>query len=247
VVLRAADGGDDLLLAEAHGAPLETALALASRRAVFADGTALDAASLSVTDFEVLLLELRRGTLGPIIECVVDCAAHQCGERLEMPLRVDDFLADVHVRQAPGVISDAGRPGWFSLDGVAFRLPTAGDQAALFGRIDAAERLVERCFDGVKVPAPKRARIERCMERLAPEVSRPLEGRCPMCGEAVGAFFHVPSFVVRDLARASAGVHEDVYWIASTYHWSEASILALPRRRRRLYAERARQHLLGVA
>ncbi len=85
------------------------------------------------------------------------------------------------------------------------------------------------------------------MAAMAPEVSRPLLGACPECSAVVPAFFHVPTFVVAELRRATATVYDEVHLIASTYHWSEARILAMPRQRRQQYAERIQRQLREVA
>ena len=78
------------------------------------------------------------------------------------------------------------------------------------------------------------------MAVMAPEISRPVVGRCPACDATVRAGLHLPSLVMTEL-------HEDVHVLASAYHWKEEAILALPRRRRQDYAMRARRSLAGAA
>ena len=85
------------------------------------------------------------------------------------------------------------------------------------------------------------------MAAMAPEISRPVVGRCPACGATVRAGLHLSSLVMAELRRAAEGLHEDVHVLASTYHWHEEAILALPRRRRQDYAMRARRLLAGAA
>ena len=58
---------------------------------------------------------------------------------------------------------------------------------------------------------------------------------------AVTAPLHVTRVVVGELCRGAASVHDDVDLIARTYHWPEATILALPQARRRSYVERIRR------
>jgi hypothetical protein len=79
------------------------------------------------------------------------------------------------------------------------------------------------------------------MEAMAPRVSRPLAGNCPECGEALTMALHVPRLVMDELANNATGIHEETDAIAATYHWDEASILAMPQRRRRAYAETIRR------
>jgi hypothetical protein len=239
VALRAADGNDDVLLQEASGPPVVVALALLSRLAQRADGAPLDCAALTTTDFEFLLLQLHVSAFGPVVNCDLGCN-QACGARLEIPFRVQDYLDEVRPRRPSAVAQDERRAEWFRVDGAAFRLPTVGDQAAVLGFPDAIERLVQRCVEPHDAPVAVRRRIERAMASLAPRVSRDLQGTCPQCGDAVQRLFYVPGFVVSELTRATSNLHDEVHWIASVYRWSEASILALPRRRRRQYADRAR-------
>jgi hypothetical protein len=234
VALRAPDGSDDMLLHEAAGDAVEVGLALLERLA--GEG---DWAALTVTDFEALLLAVRTARFGQNLALGFACPA--CRERVELNIRIDDYLAGVEPRPVPGAASDPARPGWFRLDGAGFRLPTAGDQAAVAHLADPVRRLAERCLDETARRRPHRVRVERAMAAMAPEVSRPIAGDCPACGGAVEAPLHVARIVVGELRRATATVHDEVDLIARTYHWPEAMILALPQNRRRAYAERIRR------
>jgi hypothetical protein len=236
IALRAPDGTDDMLLHEAAGGAVEVALALLTR---LAGGGERDWGALTVTDFEALLLAVRTARFGQNLALGFACPA--CGERVEMNIRIDDYLAGVEPRAFPGVGPDPARPGWFRLDGAGFRLPTASDQAAVAHLAHPARRLAERCLDEIARHRRHRARVERAMAAMAPEVSRPITGDCPTCGAAVQAPLHVARVVVGELRRAAAAVHDEVDLIARAYHWPEAMILALPQDRRRAYAERIRR------
>jgi hypothetical protein len=147
----------------------------------------------------------------------------------------------VRPRAVAGVAPDPERPGWFRLDGAGFRLPTAGDQAAVARMAQSTRHLAERCLDATARAPYRRARVERAMAAMAPEVSRPIAGECPACATSVRAPLHVARVVVGELRRAAATVHDEVDLIARAYHWPEATILALPQDRRRAYAERIRR------
>jgi hypothetical protein len=238
VALRAPDGADDMLLQEAVGGPIEVGLMLLARLAGAGDRDR-DWAGLTVTDFEFLLLSLRAARFGERLELGFACPG--CHARAEVGFRIADYLAAVRPHAFPGVTQDAARPGWFRLDAAGFRLPTAGDQAAVARLAHPARRLAERCLDDAARQAPHRARVERAMTAMAPEVSRPIAGTCPSCDAAVEAPLHVTRVVVAELRRAAGMVHDDVDLIARAYHWPEAVILALPQDRRRAYAERIRR------
>jgi hypothetical protein len=249
VRIRPQNGADDLLLLESDGNAVAAAVALLARVAEPADGGDSEWGALTVTDFELLVATLRVAVLGQHVACAFDCPRASCGQRGEVRFRLADYVAPVRLRAAAGVSECAGRPGWFRLGDAqaAFRLPTAADQQAVLGEAGAARLLAARCLDPPDMAAPLRARAERAMAAMAPEVSRPVSGTCPGCGALVRAGLHLPGLVIAELRRAAAGLHEEVHLLASAYHWQEAAILALPRARRLAYAERARERLAGAA
>lgn len=234
VALRPPDGSDELLVRETTGSAVTRALVLLDR--LSPEGNVAD---LTVTDFEVLLLRLRAQVLGEALYLGFGCPL--CREPVEVSFQLADFLAGVRPRRPVNVLDAPGRPGWYLLEGIAFRLPTVGDQAAVVDLPDAVARLVGRCIEPPRPAARVRARIERAMAAMAPEVSAPLAGRCPSCGQTVEAPLHVTRVVIGELARESAYLHDEVDLIARTYHWPEADILKLPRRRRQAYADRIRR------
>jgi hypothetical protein len=233
VAVRPPDGSDELIVREMNGSPVAKAIALAAR---LTDPE--DIAGLSVTDFELLLLAIRAETQGQDMVLGLSCPA--CGARVEISFLISDYVDSPALSHPANVSPDPARPGWYRLGERRFRLPTAADQAAVAGRPDAVKALAGRCLDPARLPAKERARIERAMAAMAPEVSRPVAGQCPECGKTVEAPLHVARLVVAELVRDAAGLHEEVDLIAQAYHWPEAEILALPRTRRRAYAERIR-------
>lgn len=232
IALREPDGADDFLLHEAVAAPPALGLLFLRRLA------ACDVASLVVTDFEILLLQLRAARLGPRMHLAFACP--QCRAMAEIVFTVADYVADIRPKSVPEVSSDP-EPGWFSLAGARFRLPTAGDVAAAADRADPGRALAELCLDETASQPSHRARVERVMSAMAPEVSRQVAGICPACGAAVRAVFAVARVVMAEQKRAAATVHDEVDLIARAYHWPQAEILTLPRARRHAYAERIRR------
>jgi len=236
VALREPDGLDDMLVRETLGSPIEAGLALIEQLAGQADR---DWASLVVTDFEFLLLSVRAARFGQQLSLGFACP--HCRELAEVGFRVSDFLASIKPRTVPAVAPNPKRPGWFCLDGVAFRLPTVGDQIAVTAVAQPATRLVVLCMDEAARQRRYRARVERAMAAMAPQLSRPIEGACPSCGAAVRAGLSVTRIVVSEMRRAAADLHDEVDLLARAYHWPQAEILSLPRDRRHAYAERIRR------
>jgi hypothetical protein len=235
IALRTPTGADDLLLYEAAGEPVAAALALLARLG----GEAIDWRGLVVCDFEHLLLQLRAARFGQTMHLGFACP--HCRAMAEVNFRVADFLAGVKSRPVARLALDTARPGWFLLGEAGFRLPTVGDLMAVAGMADPATGLAARCLDDVARRRPHRARVERAMAAMAPEVSRSVAGRCPACGASVRASFSTARVVLTELVRAAGSVHDEVDLIAQAYHWPEAAILALPPERRRAYAERIRR------
>jgi hypothetical protein len=247
-VVRPPNGTDDLVILETEGNAVARALTLLARVAQRADADAADWPALCVTDFEVLLAMLRQTVLGPAVTCAFDCPRPNCRERVEVGFSLADYVGAARPRRPHDVIV-SDRPHWFCLTDAAgsFRLPTAADQSAVLGRSDAAQLLAERCLNPADISGSARTRAERAMAAMAPEISRPVVGRCPACGATVRAGLHLASLVMAELRRAAEGLHEDVHVLASAYHWHEEAILALPRRRRQDYAMRARGLFAGAA
>jgi hypothetical protein len=233
------NGADDMLLLETAGSAVEVGLSFLEQ--VY--GRALDAANLVVTDFEYLLLQLRAVHFGQVMTLGFICP--HCRELAQVSFRISEYLGDVTPRAVSGVLPHSVLKGWFSLHGAGFRLPTAGDLAAV-GRAGILPRfaeaaLAERCIDETGRARPLRGRIERTMEAMAPELSRDIAGFCHACRSPVRAPLAVTPLVIGELKRAAGSVHDDVDLIAYAYHWPEAQILSLPQSRRRAYAERARR------
>jgi hypothetical protein len=236
VVLRAPDGADDMALGESLPSPARAGLLLIERVCEREDGTRLEGAALSVTDFEILLLRLRQRLIGDRVSSDVTCPS--CRERVEISFRVDDYVSAVRPRR-PRNVTPAARPGWLAVADAEFRLPIVADLLAIEGRPAPGEALRSLCLAPGATPAGRR-RAEGALARIAPQVTGPVGGACPGCHGLVEALFDVPAFVVAELRRLAAAVYAEVHLLASSYGWAEAEILALPGPRRRRYAEMVR-------
>lgn len=124
---------------------------------------------------------------------------------------------------------------------IFFRIPTAADQLAVASSSDPAEALAQRCIRPVNLAAWQLREVEDIMESMAPSLSNDLLGICPECGAEVNVYFDVRHYCLRELKEHATFVYEDIDTLARRYHWAEADILALPRNRRTIYAELARQ------
>jgi hypothetical protein len=237
VVLRLPDGADDIALMEGDPTPIAAGLRLLNRVASAAEEAPADWVRLPVTDFEILLLRLREMVIGGTVSSDIGCPT--CRERVDVSFRVADYIAAVRP-ETPRDVAPGPAPGWLALDGTPFRLPLVADLLAVRDAAEPGAALRALC-QGPKTATRMRARIERVIARMAPEVSGHVGGICPACGAAIEALFDVSTFVVVELRRRAAEVYAEVHLLAVAYGWDEAAILALPGARRRRYAELVRE------
>ncbi|HEX2254628.1 MAG TPA: hypothetical protein VHQ65_15270 [Thermoanaerobaculia bacterium] len=260
--LRAATGADEEVLAEAAGElPAARVSRLLGRCLVALDGEPVDGAAtarrLAVGDREALLLHLRRLTFGEVMDCLLACPA--CGERMDLEVAVADLL--LAPAEAPATVETTvtGEGGPFA---VRFHPPTGADQeaaaAALLaeGAAAAERRLVERIVEEVRGPdgAPRADLPPAVLDGLAaavaaadPQSDLVLRLQCPECGEPFTSRFDTAAYLLDELAGGRERLYRQVHALAFHYHWSEADILALTPRKRRLYLELLADALGGGA
>lgn len=226
-----------MLLVEASSPSVGLALALLERVVARLDGAPVDWLALAPTDLDVLLLLLRRRTIGDVIRTDVVCSDSACGSRVDITFTISAFLEHHTPQPVEGLQRDDN--GWLHLAGnsLAFRLPCTGDQLASALEPDPELALVQRCVRGDDISAVARNEIELALERLAPNLASELEGVCPECGATVLADFDPLHYTLRELAAQAKYIYEDVCVIAAHMHWSEQEILALPTARRLRYAD----------
>lgn len=239
VVPRAPDGHDELLLAEGAADSIGLRVAAVRRLAPpLAAGVEWDA--LPFADVDAALLGLRRHLHGDRLRAELRCGA--CGACGDVVLSVTRYLADKRPRPVKAIT--AGPDGSLRWKDSVFRIPSTGAVLAALGQgqpgADAARRLQQDCVvQGAGAgPTPARAmvRVSALLERIAPPLAGLIQGTCPECGTAVRGWFDPGRFVLHELQARAAEVWTQVHLLASRYGWPEATILALPARRRALYA-----------
>src|SRR5205809_3820044 len=100
VTLAHPGGEEDVLLCESPRHDTTLAVALLSRLAR-SDGAPLQCESLTVTDLEVLLLQLRRMVLGDVVRGETGCSSPDCGARVDVTFRISEYLAHHARRPSP--------------------------------------------------------------------------------------------------------------------------------------------------
>lgn len=247
--LRQVAGDDQAFLLDTAGTltPEERASALLER-CLDEDDPATLVSSLVAGDREALLLQLRRLTLGETLDCILSCAAPECGERMELELRIGDLLVDAYtdVRATYDIALTAEDPALV----VRFRLPTVGDLRAAMatgaGDTEAVVTdLLTRCvtivangpdgFGRDRLDASARDLIATAMAERDPQAEIELDLSCPSCGTPFAVVFDTSTFLLQELDVRAARVLEEVHALAFHYHWSEREILAMAPTRRERY------------
>ena len=236
--------GEDELIALAPGADAApTMLELAERLVRDGGGAALAWSELPAVDLAAAALLIRGHWLGPRINTETICPAAGCGEPIDVSFLIDDYLEHHGPHRARAVTPRDD--GWLAIDGidVSFRIPTVEDMlgAALAPR--GEDWLAARCIRPQSAGTALTRRVERALAVIAPRLDDHVDGRCPVCGEHVELFFDPLGYVLAELRDASTGLYADVHELAFAYRWSEASILALDRRRRHGYVAMIRGEL----
>jgi hypothetical protein len=235
--LRAPTGEQDLLLAEAPSLDTKLAFELLSALARHPDGHPPDWDELSAGAFEALLMALRQRVFGDLVRAEARCPSSTCRATIDVSFSTADLLESRQPSRPRGV-KPARRPGWYSLSGATFRPVRAWDRAAAARVPDPERELIRRSVRPAGATRVLLDRVERAMVHLDPLVSREISGNCPMCAAPVRMYFDVQSFVLEELRQQAVFVFDDVHLLASRYRWTEERILAMPRSRRRRYAER---------
>jgi hypothetical protein len=250
VALVAPTGAEEVLLAERRAEDASLALALAER--LGRAEAAVDWATLSITDIDVLIVRLRMAMVGDRVIGETSCLSPACAEKVDLSFRLSDWLDHHRPRRGAPKGRDwraetaADAPGWHVLvvqgaEVARFRLPTLADQIDVQDAADPAAALAAHVTRPADLPARLRTRAEAAMAMLAPALAGPMQGQCPHCGARINALFQPRQYCLRELRDRARFVYDDIDALAERYHWSERAILRLPAARRNQYVERARQ------
>ncbi len=193
-------------------------------------------ADLCVADRQYLMLHLGILLEGDHVWLTRQCL--DCGTAFDFSIRRSSLPAKEAGKDFPfAALSLSGSEA-------LFRVPSGADQAAMVVEgEDAVQSFLERCLvsvDGESPPPPgfivslsekEKELIEEALEAVSPALTTGLLARCPECDHEQVVKFDPYAF--RTASRES--LLRDVHILASTYHWGEQEILALPRERRHHY------------
>jgi hypothetical protein len=234
-------GVEDLLLQEARVLDTRLMFRLFENLVTVARCGSTSWDELAVTDLETLLLLLRLETLGNVVQAETHCISPDCGAKVDVTFRIEEYLASQPPRIPRGVARISGTNNYsLSSEGVTFRAVNGGDLEVIERKSIGTREVLQRCVQPAGISSRVRRRIDRAMAAVAPRLSQVMCGECPECHVIMNFFFDVRQFVLRELRDRASTVLEDVHLLAFHYQWPEKEILALPRNRRLLYANALR-------
>jgi hypothetical protein len=202
------------------------------------------ARALTIGDREALLLHLRRLTLGDRLQCIMQCP--DCGEKMDLDLRVGDLLLPPYDEPRPHYSADIDANG--TAKTISFRLPTGGDQEAIADTAvrdasQAAYDLLWRCVidadeDESSILTDSRLKaVSALMAERDPQAEIMLNLDCPACGQSFTAMFDTATYFFREVADRTTHLYREVHLLAFYYHWSESEIMNMTAEKRHRYLD----------
>lgn len=188
------------------------------------------AASLTVTERDVLLAAVYGAAYGSRVDGTIRCA--RCDAPFDVDFDLEALVTDVlAARTAPP------DDGVYTLpDGRRFHLPTAEDEFAVLG-LDAAEAeraLLARCL--VAGQPDDDDSLAAALAQAGPVLDLDLPATCPECGSAQPLRFQLQDYLLGALEKEAERRLHEVHRLASAYAWGLDEILSLDRQRRRGFA-----------
>jgi hypothetical protein len=205
------------------------------------------------------LLRLREALFGPLLDLQTACP--QCAESLEMQIPIAGLLAAPETGTGVG---DSPTPHTeLSLEAggqrIRFRLPNSLDLLAAAAAPQPRRMLLERCVTGVgavstasvvaesdetasaaaakALPPEAEALLVARMQALDPLANASFALTCPACGHAWAEPFDIAACIWTEIDAWAYRTLREIHGLASSYHWSEADILALSPLRRQAYLQ----------
>jgi len=235
VCLRELSGEDEDLV---EGTSTAVAIRLLDRLLTAEPGTASDpenAAKLTASDRDRLLVSVYTQTYGSRIESTMDC--ENCGKPFDLDFSLDTLQSNLLQNKNNDAAKFEG-DGIFSLpDGRRLRLPTGEDELAVSGLPfeEAQLALLARCMLNDDPPKDHEM-IQKAMQELAPIMDLILDAVCPECDHKQSVHFDIQSYLLTALKQERNQLMHEVHRLASTYGWSLHEIMSLARSRRQALA-----------
>lgn len=193
-----------------------------------------------------VLLLVVRATQGDRLPWMARCPIQDCGHEMELEIGVSQLL---NMPEPPERFRWSAAPDCT----LELRLPTGRDQIEWRGAIEAdaeaegrdiALRLATALVSSVNgqppssdwsLPGAWLPALDIAFHEHDALASLELQVSCPWCGNESVLEPDLEALALSCLAAEQKRVLEEIHRLASTYHWTEAEVLAIPRRRRSFY------------
>jgi hypothetical protein len=185
---------------------------------------------LTVQTRALLLLGLSELSLVAPVEAHLACA---CGNPAVIELSTSELASFAASRRREPLIAEA--------DGarVQLRLPTGRDQLQ-WARLADSPTVAREVIDALVVEGELTDSLVVAADRVLgdadPIVELELSSTCPSCRTELSRVIDLERIALTRLRHARAALLAQVHALASTYHWTESTIAALPVWRRAEYA-----------
>jgi len=201
-------------------------------------------ARVSIGERDRRLLQMREELFGDSLETMAVCP--KCSERLELSFSTSDVLvsAPAGAREDGLVVEASGYE-------VTCHLPTSADLLHITQSTgpDLHEAMLKRCVEVARLggePLDRAALPDEIvsividkMSKADPQADVQVEMACPACSHRWSLSFDILSYLWSEIEDWAQRLLLDVHTLASAYGWSEADILTMSPRRRRIYLEMA--------
>jgi hypothetical protein len=186
--------------------------------------------SLPVQIRILLLLGISELSIVAPVEVHLACG---CGETAVVELSAAELADFAESRRREPLVAQANGPR------VRLRLPTGRDQLRwaqlAAGEPSARDVLAALVIDG-ELTDDLVVAVDRLLGEVDPLVELEVTSTCPACHAALARPVDLERIALTRLRHARAGLLAQVHALAATYHWTEATIAALPAWRRAEYA-----------
>jgi hypothetical protein len=179
----------------------------------------------------LMLLGLSELSIAEPVEAHLECP---CGKLAVVELGMEELARFAAERHRDELIARAGGHA------VTLRLPTGLDQLRWARLESGSERsvLADLVVEG-ELTDELVVAADALLTDADPLIDLEIESSCPSCGTHLARVIDLERIALTRLRNARRVLLEQVHALASMYHWSEATIGALPSWRRAEYASLA--------
>lgn len=192
-------------------------------------------ADLSLGFINKSLIQMQLELFGHQMSAIVRCS--NCHESLELSLDLHRIL-----QQLPDLENEALYSSCIHFNDYRFRLPNSRDLAFIYQQSDSADcvdGLLQRCCitqpDKSPLSVEMMDAVASLMEEIDPALDINCNLVCELCDFQNSYPFDVGRYLWLEIESFAKKLLREIHILASSYGWSEQTILALTQKRRQQY------------